>query len=132
MAVLPRVLGCRPLRRTTQVRLGSNTLRLPGTRRKRLRCAWHTHLRGLATAIHETSGLEEIFIYSRNHFFRCHSVKYRWLTLPFLFLYSLANSVYHLGGCVIAEKSLELCSIIFHPADTQNNNVIDFPSGVAS
>ncbi|MEJ2431449.1 MAG: hypothetical protein P8075_21410 [Deltaproteobacteria bacterium] len=24
MAVLPRVLGCRPLRRTTQVRLGSN------------------------------------------------------------------------------------------------------------
>jgi hypothetical protein len=24
---------------------------LPGTRRKRLRCAWHTHLHGLATAI---------------------------------------------------------------------------------
>jgi hypothetical protein len=32
--------------------------RLPGTRRKRLRCAWHAHPRGLATAIHETSGLE--------------------------------------------------------------------------
>ncbi|MDH3928808.1 MAG: hypothetical protein OEV22_12790 [Deltaproteobacteria bacterium] len=34
----------RPLRRTVQVRLGTNTLRLPGTRRKRLRCAWHAHL----------------------------------------------------------------------------------------
>jgi len=31
--------------------------RLPGTRRKRLRCAWHTHLCGLATATHEISGL---------------------------------------------------------------------------
>ncbi|MGB6382929.1 MAG: hypothetical protein WBG51_17295 [Syntrophobacteria bacterium] len=30
MAVLPDVLGCRPLRRTVQVRLGTNTLRLPG------------------------------------------------------------------------------------------------------
>ena len=30
MAVLPDVLGCRPLRRTVQVRLGPNTLRLPG------------------------------------------------------------------------------------------------------
>jgi hypothetical protein len=30
MAVLPRVLGYRPLRRTIQVRLGANTLRLPG------------------------------------------------------------------------------------------------------
>ena len=30
MAVLPDVLGCRLLRRTTQVRLGSNTLRVPG------------------------------------------------------------------------------------------------------
>ena len=30
MAVLPGVLGCRTLRRTIQVRLGSNTLRLPG------------------------------------------------------------------------------------------------------
>ena len=30
MAVLPGVLGCRPLRRTVQVRLGANTLRLPG------------------------------------------------------------------------------------------------------
>ncbi|MEE9527133.1 MAG: hypothetical protein V3W07_05655, partial [Syntrophobacteria bacterium] len=28
MAVLPGVLGCRPLRRTVQVRLGTNTLRL--------------------------------------------------------------------------------------------------------
>ena len=30
MAVLPGVLGCRLLRRTIQVRLGTNTLRLPG------------------------------------------------------------------------------------------------------
>jgi hypothetical protein len=30
MAVLPCVLGCRPLRRTIQVRLGTNTLRLSG------------------------------------------------------------------------------------------------------
>jgi hypothetical protein len=30
MAVLPGVLGCWPLRRTVQVRLGTNTLRLPG------------------------------------------------------------------------------------------------------
>ncbi|MEE8316530.1 MAG: hypothetical protein V3R70_08280 [Syntrophobacteria bacterium] len=30
MAVLPGVLGCRPLRRTVEVRLGTNTLRLPG------------------------------------------------------------------------------------------------------
>jgi len=29
MAVLPGVLGCRLLRRTVQVRLGTNTLRLP-------------------------------------------------------------------------------------------------------
>ncbi|MBW2580114.1 MAG: hypothetical protein JRD00_04045 [Deltaproteobacteria bacterium] len=30
MVVLPGVLGCRPLRRTVQVRLETNTLRLPG------------------------------------------------------------------------------------------------------
>ncbi|MEE9528394.1 MAG: hypothetical protein V3W07_12070 [Syntrophobacteria bacterium] len=30
MDILPGVLGCRPLRRTVQVRLGTNTLRLPG------------------------------------------------------------------------------------------------------
>ncbi|MCG6944828.1 MAG: hypothetical protein LJE87_05730 [Deltaproteobacteria bacterium] len=30
MSVLPGVLGCRPLRRTVQVRLGTSTLRLPG------------------------------------------------------------------------------------------------------
>ncbi|MCG6947115.1 MAG: hypothetical protein LJE87_17420 [Deltaproteobacteria bacterium] len=30
MAVLPGVLGCWPLRRTVRVRLGTNTLRLPG------------------------------------------------------------------------------------------------------
>jgi hypothetical protein len=30
MAAFPGVLGCRLLRRTVQVRLGTNTLRLPG------------------------------------------------------------------------------------------------------
>ncbi|MEE8315511.1 MAG: hypothetical protein V3R70_03065 [Syntrophobacteria bacterium] len=30
MAILSGVLGCRSLRRTVQVRLGTNTLRLPG------------------------------------------------------------------------------------------------------
>ncbi|MEE8621762.1 MAG: hypothetical protein V3T37_06900 [Syntrophobacteria bacterium] len=30
ISVLPGVLGCRTLRRTVQVRLGSNPLRLPG------------------------------------------------------------------------------------------------------
>jgi hypothetical protein len=30
LAILPGVLGCRSLRRTVQVRLGTNTLRLPG------------------------------------------------------------------------------------------------------
>jgi hypothetical protein len=30
MVVLPGVLGCRLLRRTVRVRLGTNTLRLPG------------------------------------------------------------------------------------------------------
>ena len=59
IVALPGVLGCRPLRRTGQVRLGTNPAgRLPGTRRKRPRCAWHAHLRGLATAIHEISGLK--------------------------------------------------------------------------
>ncbi|MDH3558469.1 MAG: hypothetical protein OEU80_17045 [Deltaproteobacteria bacterium] len=30
MAILPGILGCRHLRRTVQVRFGTNTLRLPG------------------------------------------------------------------------------------------------------
>jgi hypothetical protein len=53
MAVLPGFLRSRTLRRTVQVRLGYEILRLSGTRRKRLRCAWHAHLHGLATQIHE-------------------------------------------------------------------------------
>jgi hypothetical protein len=32
MAILPGVLGCRPLRRTVQVRFGTNTLWLPGSK----------------------------------------------------------------------------------------------------
>ena len=48
----PGVLGCRLLRRTVQVRLGANPA-LP-----RDGCQVHVHLHGLATAIHETSGLD--------------------------------------------------------------------------
>jgi hypothetical protein len=51
MAVLPCVLGCRPLRRTIQVGLSTN----PAARGTVAR--WHTHPRCLATAIHEISGL---------------------------------------------------------------------------
>jgi hypothetical protein len=48
MTVLPRVLGCRTLRRTVQVRLRSNPLRLHGG----------TSFSTVSlTAIHETSGL---------------------------------------------------------------------------
>jgi|GEM_PF-1910785 len=57
MTALPGVLGCRTLRRTVQYASGPTPLRLPGTRRKRLRCAWHRSLHGLATAIHEISEL---------------------------------------------------------------------------
>ena len=56
MAVLPGVLGCRPLRRTVQVRLGTN----PAVRGTVTR--WHAHLRGLATAIEAPcSKLQGIF-----------------------------------------------------------------------
>ncbi|MEE9122450.1 MAG: hypothetical protein V3U56_14385 [Syntrophobacteria bacterium] len=48
MTVLPGVLGCRTLRRTVQVSLGSNPLAV---------ARWHSLLHGLATAIRETSGL---------------------------------------------------------------------------
>ena len=51
MTFLPGVLGCWPLRRTVKVRLGTN----PAVRGTVAR--WHAHLRGLATAIHETSRL---------------------------------------------------------------------------
>ncbi len=64
MVVLPGVLGCRTLRRTVQVRLRSNTLWLPGgtpilfalaALRSVPQAGFQFH--GLATAIHETSGL---------------------------------------------------------------------------
>ncbi|MGB7065053.1 MAG: hypothetical protein WBF55_07885, partial [Syntrophobacteria bacterium] len=72
MAVLPGVLGCsfdfaqdrRSLRRTVQVRLGTNTLRLPGGTPiffalAALRSVPQagSQFRGLATGIHEISGL---------------------------------------------------------------------------
>jgi hypothetical protein len=85
MAVLPGVLGCRTLRRTVQVRLGSNPAvprgELPGgpsASPERAGSRWRagtpiffalaalrsfpqagSQFRGLATAIHEISGLEE-------------------------------------------------------------------------
>ena len=52
MAVLPGVLGCRPLRRTIQVRK-------PIPRYRGTVARWHAHLRGLATGIHVISGLTE-------------------------------------------------------------------------
>ena len=70
MAVLLGVLGCRPLRRTIQVRLGTNPAvprdELPGGTPiffalAALRSVPQagSQFRGLATAIHEISGLEE-------------------------------------------------------------------------
>ena len=53
MTALPGVLGCRPLRRTVQVRQ-------PIPRYRGTVARWHSHLRGLATAIHETSGLNKV------------------------------------------------------------------------
>ena len=50
MAILPGVLGCRTLRRTVQVRK-------PIPRYRGTVARWQAHLRGLATAIHEISGL---------------------------------------------------------------------------
>jgi len=51
MAALPGVLGCRPLRRTVQVLLR------PIPRYRGTVAWWHAHLRGLATAMHEITGL---------------------------------------------------------------------------
>ncbi len=70
MAILPSVLGCRPLQRTVQVRLGTNPAvprdELPGGppilfALAALRSVPQagSQFRGLATAIHETSGLAE-------------------------------------------------------------------------
>ncbi len=64
MAALPGVLGCRPLRRTGQVRLGTDTLWLPGGTPILFALAAlrsvpqaGSQFRGLATAIHEIFGL---------------------------------------------------------------------------
>ncbi|MDH3952385.1 MAG: hypothetical protein OEV11_15245, partial [Deltaproteobacteria bacterium] len=68
MAVLPGVLGCRPLRRTVQVRLGTNPAvprdELPGGTPILFALAAlrsvpqaGSQFRGLATGIHEISGL---------------------------------------------------------------------------
>ena len=56
MTVLPGVLGCRTLRRTVQVRLGSYPA-VPRIAR------WHTLIRGLPTVIREISGLIFFFKY---------------------------------------------------------------------
>ena len=70
MAFLPGVLGCRLLRRTVQVRLGTNTLWLTGGKPiffalAALRSVPQagSQFRGLATAIHKISGLGEYCIY---------------------------------------------------------------------
>ena len=74
MAVLPGVLGCRPLRRTVQVRLGTNPAvprdELPGGTPILFALAplrsvpqAGSQLRGLATAIHEISGLAICFTF---------------------------------------------------------------------
>ena len=64
MAVLPGVLECRTLRRTVQVRLGTITLRLPGSTPILFALAAlrsvpqaGSQFRGLATVIHEIFGL---------------------------------------------------------------------------
>jgi hypothetical protein len=69
MAVLPVVLGCRTLRRTVQVRLGFNPLRLPGGTTILFALAAlrsvpqaGSQFHGLATAIHETFGLGEYML----------------------------------------------------------------------
>jgi hypothetical protein len=60
MVVLPGVLGCWLLRRTVQVRLGTNPLHAAQAPALRAVARWHAHLHGLATAIHEISGLGEV------------------------------------------------------------------------
>jgi hypothetical protein len=64
MIVLPSVLGCRALRRTVPVHLGSIPLRLPGGTAILFALAASrsvpqagSQLYGLTTAIHETPGL---------------------------------------------------------------------------
>ncbi|MCG6943910.1 MAG: hypothetical protein LJE87_01055 [Deltaproteobacteria bacterium] len=64
MDVLPGVLGCHFLRRTVHVRLGTNPLRLPGGTPILFALALlrsvpqaGSQFHGLATAIHEISGL---------------------------------------------------------------------------
>ena len=68
MAVLPGVLGCRTLRRTVQVRLGSNTLHAAQAPALRAVARWQAHLHGLATVIHETSGLAPLQRGNSHHF----------------------------------------------------------------
>ena len=67
MAVLPGVLECRFLRRTIQVRLKTNTLRLPGGTPILFALAAlrsvpqaGSQFRGLSTATHELSGLKDL------------------------------------------------------------------------
>ena len=64
MVVLPGVLRCRILRRTVKVRLGTNSLRLPGGTPILFALAplrsvpqAGSQFRGLVTPIHKTSGL---------------------------------------------------------------------------
>ncbi len=77
MAVLPGVLGPPTLRRTDQVRLGFESLRLPGGKGICIALAAlrsvpqaGSQFRGLATAIHEICGLglSEPYFFRRSSF----------------------------------------------------------------
>ena len=80
MVVLPGVLGCRPLRRTVQVRLG------PIPRYRGTVARWHAHLRGLAIPIHEISGLMQFRQILAEFFYVSHG--------PFEFIGKVTDSEY--------------------------------------
>ena len=61
MGVLPGVLGCRTL--DVPFRYASDPIpRYRGTVAR-----WHAHLCGLATAIHEISGLAQVYVPTQAH-----------------------------------------------------------------
>gem|GEM_PF-1347676 len=93
MTVLPGVLGCRTLRRTVEVRLGTNTLRLPdGTpifvvsRQQFMKYpgyvamsrgfygAYHYGLRGLPFSPYHPYDLLRLFLFNRFIAFSCFSL----------------------------------------------------------
>ncbi|MEJ2235379.1 MAG: hypothetical protein P8X67_15770 [Syntrophobacterales bacterium] len=75
MVILPGVLGCRPLRRTVQVRLGTNTLRLPGgtpifviSRQLFMKCpGYWSHYETIKTEIIQLEVIMPPHLHSRIH-----------------------------------------------------------------